>query len=109
MKKDKLMFRSIAYQEKDNSFTGVCLDLDIIEEGHLTLEEAILNINDAIESHLEAAAKLGYPKELLSRPAPKEYWDKLISMTKYKIAKPEINFFQFFTTPSKASSNLVYA
>ena len=93
-------FRNIAYREKDGSFTGVNLDLDIVEEGHVSLQEAILSINDATTSHLEVAGKVGFPKELINRPAPKEYWDIL-----QKITKPEANkkiypeYFQFFTSP----------
>jgi predicted RNase H-like HicB family nuclease len=70
-------FRCLAYQEKDDSFTGVCLDLDIVEERHQTLQEAILSINDAINSHLEAAAEDNFPPESLRRPAPQKYWSKL--------------------------------
>ncbi len=98
MKLQKFSFRSIAYQEKDNSFTGVCLDLDIVEEGHATLQESILSINDAIASHIQAAEKLGFPTELISRPAPKEYWDKLDAMVHTDATKLTNKPFQFFTT-----------
>ena len=100
-------FRNIAYQEKDSSFTGVCLDLDIVEEGHSTLEEAILSINDAIVSHLQVAAKLDFPKELINRSAPKEYWNKLNQITQQHFHTRGLEPFQFFT--SKPSSNLIYA
>lgn len=103
-----LSFRCIAYQEKDGSFTGVCLDLDIIEEGHITLQEAILSINDAIISHMEATAKLGSPKELTLRPAPKEYWKKLEEVTKPKAQNISIENFQFYSVQS-SQQNLAYA
>ncbi|MDO8429221.1 MAG: hypothetical protein Q7S88_01200 [Candidatus Daviesbacteria bacterium] len=99
-------FRNIAYQEKDGSFTGVCLDLDIVEEGRTTLQEAILSINDAISSHFKAAKKMGLPNELINRPAPKEYWDKLKEITREQAPKRSFSPFQFFTTQS---SGLVYA
>jgi hypothetical protein len=67
-------FRCAAYPEKDK-FVGVCLDLNIVEE-HDTLAETVDGINDAILSHLLAAAELGFPQELIYRPAPKECWDK---------------------------------
>ena len=102
-----LYFRCIAYKEKDGSFTGVCLDLDIVEEGHASLEEAILSINDAILSHIQAAAKLDFPKELIDRSAPKEYWNKLKDITQEGISKKELEPFQFFTT--KPPSGLMYA
>lgn len=91
-------FRNIAYREKNGSFTGVCLDLDIVEKGHGTLEEAILSINDAILSHFKAAKKLGFPKELINRPAPKEYWNKLKEITQEKTPTKNFPQFQFFTT-----------
>lgn len=78
MDKYNFSFRCIAYQEKDGTFTGVCLDLDIVEEGHVSLPEAMLSINDAISSHIQAAAKLGFPRELISRQAPKVYWEEII-------------------------------
>ncbi len=99
MKKDiNFSFRCITYQEKDSSFTGVCLDLDIVEEGHISLEEAVLSINEAIISHLQAAAKLKFPKELIDRPAPKEYWNRLKELTRVEISKKNLPTFQFFTT-----------
>ncbi|MBI2601282.1 hypothetical protein HYW42_05010 [Candidatus Daviesbacteria bacterium] len=102
-----LSFRCIAYQEKDGSFTGVCLDLDIVEEGYVSLEEAILSVNDAVLSHLQAAAKLNFPKELVNRSAPKEYWNKLKEITKENVSKKSFEPFQFFTTQLPAG--LVYA
>lgn len=107
MVKPDLFFRCIAYKEKDNSFSGVCLDLDIVEEEHATLEEAILSINDAVLSHLQAAAKLDFPKELINRSAPKEYWNKLKEITQEHTSKKSLEPFQFFTTQPPAG--LAYA
>ena len=106
MKDMNFSFRCIAYQEKDDSFTGVCLDLDIVEEGHSSLEEAILSINEAIISHLQAAAKLNYPKELIDRSAPKEYWDKIKVLTNVEVSNKNLPAFQFFTTNP---SHMIYA
>lgn len=102
-----LSFRCIAYQEKDGSFTGVCLDLDIVEEGHVSLEEAILSINDAVFSHLQAAAKRDFPKELINRLAPREYWNRLKEITKESTSKKKLEPFQFFTT--NPPTGLMYA
>lgn len=107
MVKQDLSFRCIAYKEKDGSFAGVCLDLDIVEEGHSTLEEAILSINDAILSHIQAAAKLNFPKELIDRAAPKKYWNKLKEVTQEHTSKKNLQPFQFFTT--QPPSGLMYA
>ncbi len=102
-------FRCLAYQEKDSSFTGVCLDLDIVEEKHQTLQEAILSINDAVRSHMLVAAEEGYPQELLSRPAPKMYWEKLgkLASRAKKPQKLPIEMFQFF--PAFAEKVPAYA
>lgn len=107
MVKQNLSFRCIAYQEKDDSFTGVCLDLDIVEEGHTSLEEAILSINDAILSHVQSAARLDFPKELTNRPAPKQYWNILKEITREQISQKSLSPFQFFTT--QPPSGLMYA
>lgn len=101
-------FRCLAFQEKDRTFTSVCLDLDIVEEKHQTLEEAILSLNDAIESHLKAAVQVGYPKELLYRPAPKKYWDLLQKLTTERkkptyLARP----IQIFTSNATVSSAIL--
>lgn len=109
MKKQKFSFRCIAYQEKDGSFTGVCLDLDIVEERHQTLEESILSLNDAILSHLRAASRLGFPEELISRPAPKEYWNKVKEIVNPKLEKKASTSFQIYSVSSDPTSRTVYA
>lgn len=108
MSAQKFSFRCIAYQEKEGSFTGVCLDLDIVEEGHVTLQEAMLSINDAIISHMDVAAKDGFPKELILRPAPKEYWKKLEEITKPKLQEFPLENFRFYSVQSP-QQNLAYA
>ena len=108
MVKQEFSFRCISYQEKDGSFTGVCLDLDIVEEGHATLQEAMLSINDAIISHMQAVGKLDFPGELVSRPAPKEYWKMLEEIAKQKAQKLPIENFRFYSVQSP-QQNLAYA
>ena len=95
-------FRCISFQEKDNTYTGVCLDLDIVEEGHQTLNEAILSINDAIASHMRAAEKLGFPKELTNRPAPKEYWDKVEESLNARPPRLPLKQLQYYTSSAQA-------
>lgn len=68
-------FRCLTYPEKDK-YIGVCLDLNIVEERD-SLEEVIKELNDAVLAHFLAAGEVGFPPELLFRPAPKEYWTKL--------------------------------
>jgi len=105
MGKQNFSFRCIAYKDKDGAFTGVCLDLDIVEEGHISLQEAILSINDAILSHMQAAKKLGFPKELMFRPAPKEYWNRLNEIIRPKPPKTTFEPFQFFTAEPYISTS----
>ena len=107
MENKKFSFRCIIYREEDKTYTGVCLDLDIVEEGHVSSEEAKLSIQDAIDSHMQAASKMGFPKELTFRPAPKEYWGKLVKISSPKIAKP-LNPFELVTINS-IGSKLCYA
>lgn len=104
MKQKNFSFRNIAYQESDGTFTGVCLDLDIVEEGHSTFQEVLLSINDAVLSHMQAAEKHGFPKELINRPAPKKYWDRLEKVTKPKARTSSVSVpFHFFTTQPQFS------
>ncbi len=77
----KFTYRCLVYQETDGLFTGVCLDLDIVEESHQTIEQAVLSLHDAVETHLKAAAGLKFPRELMYRPAPKKYWNILRTVT----------------------------
>ena len=98
MSTKKFVFRVFAYKEADETYTAVCLDLDIVEENHQSLQQAVISINEAIESHLKAAKKLCFPKELLYRPAPKAYWKKLTELA--SPSQPTITPFQYFTTPN---------
>lgn len=88
-------FRCVAYQEKDK-FVGVCLDLNIVEE-HETLAEAVIGINDAILSHLLAAAEVGFPEELIYRPAPKGYWNKAKEIVAKEVRMKEKQPLPLFT------------
>ena len=57
------------------TYVGVCLTLDIIEEGD---DPVILmkSIVEAAEGYLDVVRKLNMSDDLLNRHAPKEYWDK---------------------------------
>lgn len=104
----KFSFRCIAYRQKDGFFIGVCLDLDLVEEGHATLQEAILSVDDAILSHMKVAQKHNFPEELISRPAPKEYWDILDTFTDPETSVLPQSPFQFFTAQPEVSK-IAYA
>lgn len=97
MKSNGYTFRYIVYQEADEKYTSVCLDLDIVEQGFRSMAEAKQSIEDAITLHMATAAKLGFPKELLHRPAPKIYWDKLKAASRLKKANFRPLSFQLYT------------
>lgn len=106
-KKGKMLFRCVAYQEDDGSYTSVCLDLDIVEEGHLSIQEAMLSLDDAISSHMISAERLGFPKELTNRPAPIKYWKMLNELTSPK-EEVSLSSFQFFVTQPKVFAPVAY-
>lgn len=90
-----LHFRCVAYPE-DNIYTAVCLDLNIVEQRE-TLEEVIVQLNDAIIAHVMTAAEVGFPKELIQRPAPDHYWKKATELLKHETRKDETNGVSEFT------------
>lgn len=102
MENKNFSLRCIAYQEKDQTYTGVCLDLDIVEEGHPTLNEAVLSVNEAIVSHVLEAKRLGFPKELIERPAPKEYWDRVKDSIGAPYPPQQSEPLHYYTTSSRS-------
>ena len=63
----------VYFDAQDEKFTGVCLELNLIVESG-TLESTVALLNDATVSHLLSAAEVGFPPELILRPAPSQYW-----------------------------------
>lgn len=98
-------FRVFAYLDDDGTYTGVCLDLNIVEEGFINIQSAINSISDAIDSHMSVVKEMGFPKELTNRPAPKEYWKKLEEMSQIK-PKSTMSPFQYFLATNKGQSSL---
>jgi predicted RNase H-like HicB family nuclease len=72
--KEKGLVEFLVYPEGD-TFVGVCLTFDIIEEGK---NPALLmeSIKEAAQLHLEVVLKENMSDDLLNRYAPEEYWDK---------------------------------
>lgn len=62
--------------EEKNTWLAICLELDIIVQGK-TPNEAENNLRDAIQMYLESVFEKG-DFESLWRPAPTEYWQKLM-------------------------------
>ena len=60
--------------EKDGDFySALCLELDVASQGE-TIEEAKVNLQEAIELYLEEIHESGLEEEFIPRPAPMEYW-----------------------------------
>lgn len=51
-KVNRHVYRCLAYQEADNSFTGVCLDLDLVEEDHETFTRAISSVPHELDQRI---------------------------------------------------------
>lgn len=79
----KKPLRFIIYKRpKDKNYTGVCLDFDIVEEGK-DLQLLKRSLLEAAEGYLEAISKKDLDKNLLNRPAPRQYWKILQELEKY--------------------------
>lgn len=79
------MVEFMVYKEKD-TFVGVCLTFDIVEEGSDPVE-LMKSIKEAAELHLETVIKNDMSEELLNRYAPEEYWQKYFEITR-NLEKP---------------------
>ena len=69
----------LVYKEGD-SFVGVCLTFDIVEEGG-NPSELMRSIKEAAELHLDTVIKNDLSDDLLNRYAPEEYWKKYFNIT----------------------------
>ena len=98
--KEKGTMEFLVYKD-GKTYVGVCLTLDIIEEGNdpATLMESIV---EAAEGYLKVVRKLNMNDDLLNRHAPKEYWDKAVIATsgRKRVRSP----YHFLITPYAARS-----
>lgn len=83
--KEKGIIEFLVYKEGD-SFVGVCLTFDIVEEGKNSTE-LMRSIKEAAELHLETVIRENLTDELLNRYAPEEYWIKYFKAAQ-EIEKP---------------------
>ncbi|MCX6812455.1 MAG: hypothetical protein NTW79_02440 [Candidatus Berkelbacteria bacterium] len=67
---------------RDKNYTGVCLDLDIVEEGSdpVVLKQSL---EEAAQGYLEIVCKENLSEKLLNKPAPKKYWSVIQDLEKY--------------------------
>ncbi len=73
--KKRGIYELFVYPEKKGHYVGVCLTLNIVEEGP-DPEDLIDSLAEAARGHVLAVIKEGLNDDLLNRPAPQEYWDK---------------------------------
>lgn len=81
------LIESLVYKE-GNTFIGVCLTFDIIEENDNPVE-LMKSLKEAAELHVETVITNNLPEELLNRYAPEEYWVKYFETVK-GIEKPSL-------------------
>ena len=72
--KERGVIEFLVYKEK-NTFVGVCLTFDIVEENNNPVD-LMKSLKEAAELHLETVRKNGMTDDLLNRYAPDEYWKK---------------------------------
>jgi predicted RNase H-like HicB family nuclease len=72
--KERGVMEFLAYKE-GTSFVGVCLTLDIVEEGSDPVE-LMRSLKEAAELHVETVVKHNLSDDLLNRHAPAKYWKR---------------------------------
>lgn len=76
---DNISIRCVAYfDQEENNWCAVALDLDIVTEGN-SQEEVVDDLNKLIEAQISFAAAKG-DISMIWRKAPQEYWDKYEEM-----------------------------
>jgi len=113
-KKQGLLRFLIYKRSKDKLFTGICLDLDIVEQSE-NPEKLRKSLEKAAQGYIEAVIKKDLDGELLNKPAPKKYWKIISEIEKYlrlihKVSVPKqrvpITNSQIFTKELKELSKV---
>lgn len=81
------LYEFFVYPEQ-GKFVGVCLTLDIVEEGE-NLQDVFNSLLKAAHGHVEMVIKSNLNDNLLNRPAPQAYWNKLQEFKKQKTLAEE--------------------
>jgi predicted RNase H-like HicB family nuclease len=92
--KESGVIEYLVYKEGD-SFVGVCLTFDIIEEGK-DPDKLMLSIQEAAKLHLDVVRNKNMSDELLNRHTEEKYWKFYFEAMKDQ-KKPIISPYQFFT------------
>lgn len=101
--KEKGIIEFLVYKERD-TFIGVCLTFDIVEEGDNPIE-LMKSVKEAAEVHLETVIKENLSDTLLNRYAPDEYWKKYFE-TMQALSNPSLksnHFGSFVVSPYQQS------
>lgn len=80
--KEKGLLEFLVYPEK-GKYIGVCLTLDIIEEGN-DPAKLMESIREAAVGHVRLVMKKKLSDELLNRPALDEYWERYFKAIEYR-------------------------
>lgn len=104
--KEKGVMEFLVYKEGD-SFVGVCLTFDIVEEGN-DPQKLMESIQEAAMGHLEVVQRLKMTDDLLNRYAPEEYWKKYFAAIS-STNKPILSPFSFFSLPYPNFINSTHA
>lgn len=95
--KERGVIEYIVYKE-GNSYIGVCLSFDIIEEGD-DPNKLMLSIQESAELHLKVVRDRRMTDELLNRHAEEKYW-KIYFKAVEELQKPKrsiVSPYQFLT------------
>ena len=103
--KERGTIEFVVYRE-ENTYVGVCLSFDIVEEGadSVALMESI---KEAAKLHLQAVRDNNLSDDLLNRYAPEEYWDKYLQVietlkdTKANESESNLVVSPYYQTPAR--------
>jgi len=85
--KKKLLLNISIKEEAEGGYSVVCTDLDIASQGE-TIEEAEINIKEAVELYLESAEELGIKDEVFEK----------LGLTKKELSSEELIIPRVFKT-----------
>lgn len=81
--KERGVIRFLIYKRKeDKLFTGICLDLDIVEQAE-DVEFLRKSLIEAAQGYVEAVCKNNLTDNLLNKPIPKKYEQILVDIENY--------------------------
>jgi len=82
-------FHALVHKERDEDvYSAMCLDLNICVDG-ANPEEAIKNLREAVDHYVQCVIK-DKDYQALSRPAPREYWERFFSKSEPRVELEEV-------------------